>query len=253
MNLGFTLKDAIHKIAVKFVPASLPTATKPYHLRAVQQPVLDIHDIALKAAVYNMATSPKVIEEGLSAGIELIFYLAADGYRINTPLFNLRTRIPGEYKGSETRLPDGKYPTARLSTSAFFRKYLREKVELEFAGIDSNGGFIAEAVDEATGREDELMTRGNILTINGEGLKIQGDEERKDLVGVFFLLESGVPIKASVIALNKPRTLKVLVPAELKKGESYRLAVETQSAVRSGGTLVKKVRDLRSEFSLVAA
>jgi hypothetical protein len=253
MNLGFTLKDAVHRIAVKFVPASLLNATKPYILKAAHQPELDIHDIALKAAVYNISTSPKVIEEGLTAGIELMYYLAADGYKIKTPLFNLRIRIPGQYKGMETHLPDGIFPSALLRASVSFRKYLREKVKLEFIGISANDGIIAEAIDEASGLVDEKMTRGHILTINGEGLKIDGDDEREDLVGVFFLPKSGAAVKATVIAVNTPRTLKVVVPPELDFGESYRLAIETQSPIRHGGKLLKNMRDLRSDFMLVAA
>jgi hypothetical protein len=73
-------RDAARKIAAKFVHAFLPDAKKPYNLRAVFQPELDIHGIAGKAEVYNIETSPKVIEEGFTAACELIYYLTADGY-----------------------------------------------------------------------------------------------------------------------------------------------------------------------------
>jgi hypothetical protein len=253
MNLGFTLKDAVHKIAVKFVPASLPNAVRPYNLRAAyKEEELDIHKIALKAAVYNITTSPKVIEEGLTAGIELMHYLAADGFRIKTPLFSLKIRLPGEYKGSEEQLLDGVFAVPRLTASSSFRNYLKEKVKLEFMGIDASRGIIAEARDEATGRVDEVMTRGNVLTINGKGLKIEGDDERQDEVGVFFQSEKSL-IKASVVVVNNPKTLKVLVPAELKAGVSYALVVETQSSLGHGGSMLKRVRKLRSDFTLVAA
>ena len=61
--------------------AFLPEAKKPFNLKAAHQPELDIHDIASKADVYNIGTSPKVIEEGMTAGMELIYYLAADGFK----------------------------------------------------------------------------------------------------------------------------------------------------------------------------
>ena len=69
MALDFTVRDVIHKITVKFVHAFLPDAKKPYNLRAVFQPELDIHALAGKAEVYNIETSPKVIEEGLTAAM----------------------------------------------------------------------------------------------------------------------------------------------------------------------------------------
>jgi hypothetical protein len=101
MALDFTVKDVMHKIAVKFVHAFLPEAKKPYNLKAVHQPELDVHGIASKADVYNIGTSPKVIEEGMNAGMELIHYLVADGFKIKTPLFNVKIRVPGELPKSQ--------------------------------------------------------------------------------------------------------------------------------------------------------
>ena len=132
-------------------------------------------------------------------------------------------------------------------------KYLKEKVKVEFDGIERCESFIVEARDEATGLTDEVLTRGSILTINGTGIKIEGDEEHKDEVGVFFCPSAGSPVKASIIALNNPKTLIVQIPNELTVGESYRLAIETQSSARHGACIIKKVRDIRSDFTLVAA
>ncbi|MDR1837804.1 MAG: hypothetical protein LBQ89_09120, partial [Treponema sp.] len=74
----------------------LPTAKEAYNLRAVHQPEVDIHGIASKAEVYNTGISPRVIEEGLTAGIKIMFYLAADGYKIKTPLCTLILKEPRE-------------------------------------------------------------------------------------------------------------------------------------------------------------
>ena len=253
MTIGFQVKDIIHRIVVKFVHTFLPNAKKAYNLKAVHQPELDIHGIASKAAVYNITTSPKVIEEGLNAGIELIFYLVADGYRIKTPLFNLRMRIPGEYNGSETFLPEGSFPVARLQPSLAFRNYLKERVMVEFDGFDEHDGFIAEATDEATGIVDEVMTAGNILTIRGSGIKIESDEAHKSEVGVFFRSPSGTSTRVDVIAVNEPKTLKVLVPPGLCHGTLYQIEVATQSSVKSSGHVLKNLRNIRSDFMLAAA
>ena len=151
----------------RFVHAFLPGAKKPYNLKALFQPEPDIHGIAGKAEVYNIEADPRVIEEGFTAACERIYYLAADGYKIKTPVFNLSIRLPGEYEGAETRLPEGIYPEARLQASAALRRYIRERVQVAFDGIDQRDGLIAEAADEHSGRLDEVMTIGNILTIRG--------------------------------------------------------------------------------------
>jgi hypothetical protein len=252
MALDFMVKDVIHKVTAKFVHAFLPGAKKPYNLRAVRQPELDIHGIASKAEVYNLDTDPKVIEEGLTAGFELIYYLAADGYKIKTPLFNLRIRLPGEYEGAETSLNEGLYPEVRMQSAAPFRQYIRERVGVQFDGVDQADGLIAEALDERTGQVDETMTLGNLLTIRGYGLKIEGDRQSASQVGLFFDDGQTPPVKAEIVAVNEPRTLKAIVPATLEAGGEYALKIVTQSSAKGSGSLLKNPREVRSDFKLTA-
>jgi hypothetical protein len=253
MALDFQTRDVIHNIVARFVQAFLPNAKKPYNLKTEFQPELDIHEIASKAEVYNIQTDPKVIEEGMNAGLELIYYLVADGYRIKTPLFNLRMRLPGEYSGDETRLNDGAFPEARMNSSAAFRQYLRNTVKVSMAGIDEDNGHIGEAVDEATGNVDETATIGNILTIRGHGLKIEADDAHQAEAGLFFVDSSGGKDKAAVIAVNEPKTLKVIVPAALVVDASYTVRVGTQSSVKStNGIPLKTPRTINSDFTVKA-
>jgi len=99
---------------------------------------------------------------------------------------------------------------------------------------------------------DEAATVGNILTIHGYGLKIEADDARKDQVGVFFRTDAGACLKAKVIAVNEPRTLKVVVPSELCDGESYKIAVITMSSAKGSSSLLKDVRQMTSEFAVTA-
>jgi hypothetical protein len=252
MALDFTVKDVIHKITAKFIHAFLPDAKKPYNLKAVFQPEIDIHGIASKAEVYNIEAAPRVIEEGFTAACELVYYLAADGYKIKTPIFNLSIRLPGEYEGAETRLPEGVHPEARLQASASLRKYIRERVRVEFDGVDQRDGLIAEAVDERTGQVDEAMTLGDLLTIRGYGLKIEADAKHTDEAGLFFDDGETAPVKAERVAVNEPRTLKAIIPASLVAGKDYTLKIVTQSSAKGGGALLKSQREMRSEFKLTA-
>ncbi|GAB6393052.1 MAG: DUF4469 domain-containing protein [Treponematales bacterium] len=252
MALDFTVRDVIHTITAKFTRAFLPNAQKPYNLRAVFQPELDIHGIASKAEVYNITTSPKVIEEGMTAGMELIYYLAADGFKIKTPLFNLRIRLPGEYEGDETHLPNGVFPEGRLQITAAFQKYLKETIRILFDGTDTDDGFIAEAVDEATGLSEQVVTMDNLVAIHGTGLKVDAGPEYAAQAGLFFEAPDGARVKAKALAVNEPRHLKAIAPASLAAGTAYRLVVVTQTSVSGGGTLLKNLREVKSEFTLTA-
>ena len=252
MALDFMVKDVIHKVMAKFVHAFLPGAKKPFNLKAVFQPELDIHGIASKAEVYNIEADPRVIEEGFTAACELIYYLAADGYKIKTPIFNLSIRLPGEYEGVETHLPEGVHPEARLQASAALRTYLRERVRIEFDGIDQRDGLIAEALDEHTGQLDEAMTIGNILTIRGYGLKSEANADHAAQAGLFFDDGSSAPVKAKILAVNEPRTLKAIVPAALLIGTDYALKVVMQSSAKGDGALLKNPMEIHSESKLTA-
>ncbi|MDR0638572.1 MAG: DUF4469 domain-containing protein [Spirochaetaceae bacterium] len=254
MALDFTVKDIAHKVVAKFVPAYLPEAKKPYYLKAVFQPELDIHEIASKAEVYNITTPPKVIEEGFNAACELIYCLLGDGRRIKTPLCTVRTRLPGEYGGSETGLAPGARPEAHAQAAPELREYIAGRVQVVFDGIEDTGGFIAEAVDESNGHVNTTMTENNILTIRGYGLKIDSDAAHEGDVGLTFESDDpAVPsVKAEVIAVNEPKTLKVVVPEELSAPKSYYLKIVTQSSAKGGGHLLKDVREMRSDFKLKA-
>ena len=252
MALDFTVKDVMHKITAKFVHATLPDAKKPYNLKAVLQPELDVHGVASKADVYNIETDPKVIEEGFIAACELIYYLTADGYRVKTPLFNTRVRLPGEYDGGETGLPGGVLPEVHMQRAARFREFINTHCEVQIDGVEDENGHIANAVDEKTGEIDEVATIGNLLTIHGYGLKIEHDEDHPTQTGLFFVPASGVPPKAEIIAVNENRTLKVIVPATLVPGTEYALRIFTQSSVKNAGALLKNVRDMKSDFKLTA-
>lgn len=252
MALAFIAKDVIHKITAKFTRAFLPDAKKPYNLKAVFQPELDIYGIASKADVYNMETDPKVIEEGFLAACELIYYLAADGYKIKTPLFNLKIRLPGEYEGAEISLPDGVYPEVRMQCAAPFRQYIRGRVRVQFDGIDKSDGFIAEALDEHTGQMDEVMTIGNLLTIRGYGLKVEGDAAHQNEIGLWFDDGQNSPVKAEILAVNEPKTIKVIVPGGITAGSDCALKIVTQSSSHGSFHLLKELREFRSEFKLTA-
>jgi len=252
MALDFNSKDVIHYIIVKFIPAFLPGAKKKYYAKAVLQRDLDIHDVASKAEVYNITTPPKVIEEGFAAALQLIQYLTADGYKITTPLFIIHMRIPGEFDGNETHLPTNVYPEVRMRIAASFRKYIRERVDVEFDGIDENTGLIGRIVDGRTGLIDQVTTIDDILTINGVGLKIEGDAAHANLVGVFHVDSTGKEIPAKAIARNESRTLVIISSQFLTIGESYYLLVRTQSSVVSSSGILKTMREMKTEFMIIA-
>jgi hypothetical protein len=250
------MRDVMHQIAVKFYPAGLPKAKKPYILRAVHLPELDVHAVASKAEMYNVALDPSIIEKGANAFLQLVTYLAADGYQIKTPLFTLKMSIPGEYNGRETHLPDGIRPQGRINLSADVQQYLREHVQLQFTGEKDTNGFIEEVIDRTTGGVNQTLHPGALFGITGGGLKIAADATHAGEVGIFLEPAAGgarVRIDPRNIIVNEPMRLAAVAPpaSTTPEGSQWRVVVRTQASSKAhGGHLLKRIREMKSNFTL---
>ena len=242
--------EKLPDLAAKFVHTFLPTAKKPYYLRPVHQKELEVHDAALKAEVYT-GVPAKTIEDGFTALLKHLPHLLAEGYSVKTPLFKICMRVPGEYDGTEEHVPAGTFPVVRLHVSSEFKQFAEEHIHVLIDGFDEKEGHIGEIVDEATGLVDECFTVENVLTIRGSGLKIESDEAHKEQTGVFFDDRHGNSYQARLIAVNEPRTLKVVPPGHLLENEEFYVRVATQGSAKNSSThLLKEPREVRSEFLL---
>jgi hypothetical protein len=92
-------------------------------------------------------------------------------------------------------------------------------------------------------------SQGKILTITGLGLKVEGDADHATAVGVFFRQLSSSYSKATVIAVNEPKTLTVIVPSLMTPGTTT-VKVVTQSPIGGGPKTLKEVREVTSNVVL---
>ena len=245
MSLTFDVKDKKHSIIVKFVNASLPEAKKPYNLKPVHQPMLDIHGVASKADVYNITTDPKVIEDGLNDGMRLIRYLAADGYGIKTSLFRMKIRVPGEYDGNETSLPDNIKPVVRMVPSTEYREYVKEHVKIDFSGMEQTKGIITGFLDVEENLVNTGFVPGDQFVITGTGLRVEGTDPS---CGVFFVPvdPTGHEVKVPMLAENTRSKIIGICP---DTGHLYnKIVIRTQYS--SGSALLKNIRTITSSFTL---
>jgi hypothetical protein len=106
--------------------------------------------------------------------------------------------------------------------------------------------------NNADGTTDEVITAGGLIAVHGYGLKIESDAEHADLTGIFFADLNGIRTKAEIVAVNEPKTLKLIVPATLTPDVDYYLIVVTQSSAKTHSHILKELREVRSEFALKA-
>jgi hypothetical protein len=252
MNIIKPLKDKVHSIIAKFVPACLPGAKKKYNAKVVHKTVLDIEDVAGKAKAYNIDVPPSKIIEGFNTAVNLIFYLISDGYSFECELFSIGLGIPGEYSGTEEHLPAGVHPHVRIRASKPLNEYITKNVTVVLDGIDEEDGAIDTIKDEESATDDPTITRGYVVTLTGKGLKIAHDDEHLTQTGAFFANAGGEETPAKAIAYNTARKVKLIVPDTLTPETLYAIILRTQSSVKSSGAIVKAVREVRTDCSLKA-
>jgi hypothetical protein len=242
-------KDVIHHIEVWFEPNYLPEAKKPYLGRSQVLPYLTVEEVAAKAALYGLSVDPEEMTRYVKSYVNLCAYLVADGYGVENALFRTRIRIPGEYDGYETSLPEGLHAAPRINTSPVFQEYIREHVKLDFRGIDETQGHMFKFLDETSGT-DTKITRGGLLQIHGTGLKIAHDDEPEhiDAVGLWFVspFDPSERTRATAIAVNEPKQIVTVIPPTLRYDSCY-IEIVTQSSFRKGGYTLKDMRTMRSK------
>ena len=149
---------------------------------------------------------------------EVCASLIKDGSALNTPLFNTALTIAGVFNGANDSF-DKKRHTVNLNITA--GTLLRDavtKVKCEKTEGVSTDPYITEVTDIVSGKTNEVLTKGGIVQITGSRLKFDAKDASQ---GIFFVPETGNPVRASVIAENKPARLMAIIPADLAAGTYY--------------------------------
>ena len=167
---------------------------------------------------------------------EVCASLIKDGSALNTPLFNTALTIAGVFNGANDSF-DKKRHTVNLNITA--GTLLRDavtKVKCEKTEGVSTDPYITEVTDIVSGKTNEVLTKGGIVQITGSRLKFDAKDASQ---GIFFVPETGNPVRASVIAENKPARLMAIIPAGLKAGTYY---IEVRTKISSSPKPLKNVK-----------
>lgn len=157
---------------------------------------------------------------------EVCASLIADGSALNTPLMNTALSISGVFNGANDSF-DKKRHTVNLNiTAGTALKAAIGKIRCEKTGTASTDPYITEVSDIVSGTVNTTLTKGGVVQLTGSRLKFN----QKDLSqGIFFIPETGNPVRVSVIAENKPARLMAIIPADLEAG-TYYIEVRTKYA-----------------------
>jgi hypothetical protein len=165
-------------------------------------------------------------------------YLQA-GYAVNDGLIELSPRVQGNFHGHESVSQGDHTITLSLRLTPKLKKLLAV-VKLEILGFKDSGANITIVTDLATGLQDDTITPGDDILIEGDKIKVVGEPQESGTepgIGVFFIDDSGTKVQAIRFNENTTGRVNVRVPAGLPKGKSYTLRIVTRYT--SGALLVE--------------
>ena len=166
------------------------------------------------------------------------------GYSVLTDNCQFTPRVSGSWITAKDQFDPARHNVKLdITLSAKMREALA-KVGLEILGVKDSGASINKVTDGATGFIDGTITAGDVITIEGDKLRVAGEGEA---IGVFFVDSTGAnPVKvADRIRRNDPKCVEVKVPDSLTKGAQYTLRIVTSFS--SGTTLLKEPRTIEYE------
>lgn len=154
---------------------------------------------------------------------ETIVTVIKEGDTVNTPLFNTSFSVSGVFEGAVDTFDGNRHKlNVNLSKGTLLRD-VETIVTLEKTETITPQPHILEVKDSISGKVNEILTPGGVVEVRGNSIRIVG--ENADC-GLWFVPETGDPIKAQVLVQNKPSVVIAMIPM-LPVG-TYSIKIVTQ-------------------------
>lgn len=181
-------------------------------------------DLIERMAQRGSFLSKGTITAALSLYEDVVCDLLADGYALNTPLFNASFSMKGLFRDSDDSFTRSRHLIqVNLSPGTAIRK-ATAKIRVRKTAQRPVLPQLIQILDLTTGAVNTSLTRGGVLLVYGNRLKYQKDCPEQ---GVFLVDLQGQAFRCSFVAENKPGKLMAVVPSDIASG-SYRLEVRTK-------------------------
>lgn len=186
-----------------------------------------IDEIISRGSTVTRAEALAVIEEYEA----IIAKFIADGDRVNTDLMRVSCSISGVFEGTDDQFDSSRHQVnLNFSAGPRLQEATEDTVTEKVRGKQRRPR-IRNVEDHGSGTNNSTLTPGDAINITGSMLKHDPNDKQQ---GVFLLAADGTEIKMDPAIYNKPKTLIVMVPADVPSGE-YEL--EVRSIVRRTATI----------------
>jgi hypothetical protein len=199
-----------------------------YIARVNSEHSLTVKQIAEVAASRGGSdVSSPAMEHAVNVWMKEMAYQLCDGFSVNTGWFTAAVHIKGVFNSPQEQFnPEKHHVVFEFQQGAELRREL-SSVTVDILGVADSGIFIAQVEDVKSGSVNDLLTPGRNLKINGQKIKVLGNEEG---VGILFRSQSDptvvYPVAVDDIVINNPSELMIIIPDLI--ADSYMLEITTQ-------------------------
>lgn len=199
-----------------------------------------------------MAVNPGLERETVEAVIKLehriIQRLTLSGMRVSNGLFSAVASPKGRAGASWN--PEVNQLNITIAQGADWREAIRNTT-VNVLGDKAEVMYISGTTDIATRATDRTATPGYPFTVEGNYLKLVGDDPA---VGITIVSEEGTEtrVDSGMVAVNEPKKLVFVLPAGLAEG-TYTLRIATQYGGSNSNILRKTPRVVESPLYIGVA
>jgi hypothetical protein len=242
-----TIDDVLHRIRVKLYPNYLPTSEGRYIARTDNEAHLSVEQVcaAMKNRGGFMGSYENLIEN-IKQFLDECAYQLCDGFALNLLYYSIHPNIGGTFNSEKEAHDPKKNPVSFRFGIRLPLRNLVKHITVDITGVADGNAFIDEFIDRDVDSVNGFFTPGNMFCINGNKIKLAGDDPG---CGVFFVPveDPSKAVKVTRIGENSSSTITGIAP-----GTNYqfnRIEIRTQYT-GSTVTFLKTPRSIVSDFIL---
>ena len=244
----YRASEKLHEVKAKLYPSYLPDREGTYIARASGGAAVGVE--AICAAMKNRGGYSGSYDEAVSTVkhfLKEMEYQLCGGFTVNLGVFTIRLNIGGIFRSRDEAYDPVKHPLSFKFRALKAMLDLRNLIEVNITGCADTRGFISEFTDKESRAVNATFTEGNLFTVSGRKIKIEGGDGG---CGLYFVpvADPDKAVKAAHIGDNFPGSLSGITP-EIPGFDEVWLEVRTQYT-RATNRLLKAPRAIRSAFTL---
>ncbi|MDR0475529.1 MAG: DUF4469 domain-containing protein [Treponema sp.] len=243
------VNEKLHKIRIKLYPNYLSSKVEGSYIpKTANEASLSIEEVC--KSLKDRGGYPgdyETLVDAVKRYYNEVAYQLCDGFSVNNGYYSIHPSISCTFNHAHESVSSKKDRIGFKFRVNRLLRNLAQHFEFEIVGVMDGNAYIHEFVDNWEESVNTLFVPGDVFTISGNKIKVEGDDPD---VGVYF-----VPVDAPSEAVKVKRFVenypsKIIGEAPDTKHLVNVIEIRTQY---SGSKTLKKPRVIRSSFTIESA